>query len=282
MKSGLMQRTHSDSASSAASPPPKIWRISSALKRRNKGSSKDPKSNTSFPESEPQDSSLNLQPSHTSSSLTADTTESNYRQLVTLIQRMRAAPAGTNHIDAAYKEFTKIKERATALCYAISQEEIKPIRHSSISFGPDAHPRRDSTADLPQSPLATYDQRSSFSGRSLSEVITNTGARSAVVSDAWLLAIRDWKNCVETLADTFKTSLAETYKSYERDATPEMVDTLFNNKKFRKEAVHRMRNASVTRVMSADPQFVSKITWSLEPLLTCRTVSPLRNPLQEL
>ena len=38
IKSGLIQRTHSDSASSAASPPPKIWSISSALKRRKQSS----------------------------------------------------------------------------------------------------------------------------------------------------------------------------------------------------------------------------------------------------
>ena len=35
-----------------------------------------------------------------------------------------------------------------------------------------------------------------------------------------------------------------------------MIDLLFASKKFRREAVHRMRNASVTRVLSADPQFV--------------------------
>lgn len=259
IKSGLIQRTHSDSASSAASPPPKIWSISSALKRRKQSSSKEQRPRPSSLDNDSQDPSFNLQPSYTSSSLAADTTESNYRQLLSLIQRMRAAPAGTNHIDAAYKEFNKIKERATSLCYLISQEEIKPVRHTSISFSPDAYPRRDSSTDLPQSPSANYDQRSSFSGRSLTEVITNTtntGARSTTAGDAWLLAIRDWKNCIEALADTFHTSLAETYKSYEREATPEMVEALFTNKRFRKEAVHRMRHASVTRVLSADPQFV--------------------------
>jgi 3-phenylpropionate/cinnamic acid dioxygenase small subunit len=68
--------------------------------------------------------------------------------------------------------------------------------------------------------------------------------------------VRDWKNYLESLADACRTSLIETYKNNERDATPEQVEALFTNKRFRKEAVQRMRNASVTRVMSADPQFV--------------------------
>lgn len=232
-----------------------MWRF--PLKRKTKQpTNKDSKAqHTIFDDS--QDPTLGLQPSQTGSSFATDSTESNHRQLSALVQRMRAAPTGTNHVDTAYKAYTKIKENATALCYAIMQEEIKPTRYPSISFGPETQLRRESSHDSPQSPAGAYDQRSSFSGRSLSEIITGTGVRGGASHDSWLAAIRDWKNCLEVLNDTHKTSLAETYRSYERDATPEMIDTLFSNKKFRKEAVHRMRNASVTRVMSADPQFVS-------------------------
>lgn len=74
--------------------------------------------------------------------------------------------------------------------------------------------------------------------------------------DMYLNAIRDWRFCLEALCEAFRSSLGDTYKSYERDATPEMLDLLFTSKKFRREAVHRMRNASVTRMLSADPQFV--------------------------
>lgn len=107
-------------------------------------------------------------------------------------------------------------------------------------------------------PPATTDNRSSFSGRSLAEVVTGGGPRPEAACDSRLVAIRELKNCLEAMADAFQVSLADTYKSYARDATPDMVDLLFSNKRFRREAVHRMRNASVTSIRSADPQFVSQ------------------------
>lgn len=193
--------------------------------------------------------------------------DSSCRQLHALVQRMRSAPSGANHVDQAYNEFMKMKERAAGLCLAILQEEIKPLRTSPSAT--DTIITREDSIDSPRSP-GPLDNRSSFSGRSLAEVVSGSGGGRAAagVSEIWLSPIRDWKSCLEMLTEAFKTSLAETYKSYERDATPEMLDALFNSKKFRREAVHRMRNASVTRVLSADPQFVC-----CSPLLDlfCRT-----------
>ncbi|PHH58546.1 hypothetical protein CDD80_2183 [Ophiocordyceps camponoti-rufipedis] len=125
---------------------------------------------------------------------------SNCRKLSSLTQRMRAAPSGPSHVDAAYKEFVKHREAGAGLCRSV-------------------------LADSP--------------------------------GEACLSAVREWRACLETLAEAFRVSLADTYRSYEREATADMVERLFGSKKFRKEAVHRMRNASVTRVLSADPQFVS-------------------------
>lgn len=114
-------------------------------------------------------------------------------------------------------------------------------------------PRRDSSIE---SPSALFDHRSSFSGRSLSEVVTGSGGRSTHVNEVSLNTIRDWKMYLETLAESIRTNLADTYKKFENDATPEMIEAMFTNKRYRREAVYRMRNASVTRVMSQDPQFV--------------------------
>lgn len=175
---------------------------------------------------------------------------------------MRSAPSGPSHVDSAYKEFEKIREPCSTLCYGILQDEFRPAR--AMSNAMETMTRRDSSFDSPRSPAATiFDQRSSFSGRSLTEVITGSATKPGPTNELWLNAIRDWKTCLETLCEAFKVSLADTYKSYERDATPEMVDLLFTSKKFRREAVHRMRNASVTRVLSADPQFVSISTFCL-------------------
>lgn len=170
---------------------------------------------------------------------------------------MRSVPSGhnPNHVDAAYKEFSKIKDKCSALCHAVLQEDFRQVR--SLSNAAETLARRDSSLESPYSPGGLFDHRSSFSGRSLAEVVSGSNGKGAHVSEAGLNAVRDWKICLETLTDAFKTSLAETYKSYERDATPEMVEALFHSKKYRRDAVHRMRNASVTRVLSADPQFVS-------------------------
>src|SRR5262249_35357002 len=71
------------------------------------------------------------------------------------------------------------------------------------------------------------------------------------VNDTWLCAIRDWGACVKQLVDTLKASLTEVYRQYERDATGQMVEALFTDKKFRTSAVARMRNASVHRLVTS-------------------------------
>jgi hypothetical protein len=163
---------------------------------------------------------------------------------------MRSGPSGPKDVDGAYDLFIKFRERASSLCVAILQDEFRPIRNPSNLT--DIMVRRDSSVE---SPNAMFDHRSSFSGRSLSEVVTGSGGRSTHHGEQSLNAIREWKLYLESLTEWFKTNLADTYRKFEPDATADKVEALFTNKRFRKEAVYRMRNASVTRVMSADPQF---------------------------
>ncbi|KAF4464129.1 hypothetical protein FALBO_9042 [Fusarium albosuccineum] len=182
--------------------------------------------------------------------------ETNIRQLQTIVQRMprNLAPV-PNQVDSAYQEFTKIKDQCNSLCRHILTDEL---RRRDGRNGAEVLARRDSSVDSPRSPGQIYDTRSSFSGRSLAEVVSGSVSKSIHQSDGWLSAVRDWKTYLETLAEACRTSLADTYKNNEREASPEMVEAMFTNKRFRKEAVARMRNASVTRVMSADPQFFPK------------------------
>lgn len=204
------------------------------------------------PETSTSDLDLHLRSpdSHTTNPL--ESQETQIRQLQTILQRMpRNFPTTPNHVDSAYKDFTKYKEQCATLCRHILTEELGRGSRSGGDL-----PSRDSTVESPQSPGQIYDTRSSFSGRSLAEVVSGSVGKSIHHTDAWLSSVRDWKNYLESLADACRTSLIETYKNNERDATPEQVEALFTNKRFRKEAVQRMRNASVTRVMSADPQFV--------------------------
>ncbi|KAG5984435.1 hypothetical protein E4U55_004779 [Claviceps digitariae] len=177
------------------------------------------------------------------------------QQLQHLIQRIRPTSSSSSQVDAAYKDFDKHKEACSSLCTGLLQDEGRPSKTLSSTAEPTAP--RDSSLDDPPSPRGTiFDQTSSFSGHSTSELVNDgVSCNEGPFNEMYLNAIRDWKCCLEALCEAFRTSLGDTYKSYERDATPEMLDLLFTSKKFRREAVHRMRNASVTRMLSADPQF---------------------------
>lgn len=177
--------------------------------------------------------------------------ENNCRKLQALVQRIRSVHSSPSHVDAAYHQFNKHKETISALCHAILHD-VRILSSAAGSLG-----LHDSLAvDSP--PTLSLDNRSSLSSRSLADVATPAGQRSLLAHESRLAAIRDLKNCLEAMADAFRASLADTYKSYERDATPDMVDLLFTSKKFRREVVKRMRNASFTSIRSADPQFVSR------------------------
>ncbi|KJK75219.1 hypothetical protein H634G_09565 [Metarhizium anisopliae BRIP 53293] len=250
-----MNRKTTEGAASSAGGSSKKWRLPRPLRTKKSKLGKDDKGRT--PGSSEFDhihSSSHLRSDSSSMHTMHEMQENNYRQLQILIQRMRSAPSGPNHVDSAYREFEKIREPCATLCYGILQDELRPAK--AMSTTTETTTRRESSLDSPRSPGATiFDQRSSFSGRSLTEVVTGNTSKPGPANELCLNAVRDWKTCLETLCEAFKVSLADTYKSYERDATPEMVDLLFTSRKFRREAVHRMRNASVTRLLSADPQF---------------------------
>ncbi|KAL7793718.1 hypothetical protein V8C37DRAFT_84343 [Trichoderma ceciliae] len=255
MKSDRIHRTNSEGGASSSGSSPKLWRIPSALRKFGSisGSGKEDKNWANKQGGSSIDSDSHEPSIHEISSI-HETAETNYRQLQGLVARMRGASSGPSHVDGAYEEFVKIKEPCATLCDAILREEIKTPRSLSNATETLALTRHDSLAETPRSPSALFDHRSSFSGRSLAEVAVAGGSRSHG-GDMWLTPVRDWKTCLEVLTEHFKVSLAETYKSYERDATPEMLEALFSSKKFRRDAVHRMRNASVTKILSADPQF---------------------------
>ncbi len=94
-----------------------------------------------------------------------------------------------------------------------------------------------------------------------SGLISGSGAlvreSSPALNETWLSAVREWKGSLESLTDALTVSLSETYKTYEPDTTPEMIASLFTDKKFRSQAIYKMRHTSVAKVRSANPDFVS-------------------------
>ncbi|KAG6147989.1 hypothetical protein E4U28_005524 [Claviceps purpurea] len=199
----------------------------------------------------PRDSNTNdpnLRPS-----ISSENQEVNLKQLLHLIQRMRPASSSASNVDSAYKEFDKHKETCANLCAGILEEDGEP---RLVGTADPTTPRDFSIDSLERSGSINLGERTFYSGGSMSEPVNDgVNFRKGLVNEVYLNAMRDWRGCLESLCDAFRSSLTDTYKSYERDATPEMLDLLFTSKKFRRDAVHRMRNASVTRMLSADPQF---------------------------
>lgn len=181
------------------------------------------------------------------------------RQIQQLTQRV-GLTLGSKDADAAYKEYAKVKDHV-ALCRAL-------LRNSTPSPGPPGRatgaaaawadggrgPSRESSLEVPQSP-ASIVTRSSFSGRSLSEVTTGQSAGPRPMREICLSAVRDWKGCVESLVEALELSLSETYRNYEPDATPSMAKSLFQDKVFRAAAIQQMRRASIVKTFSPSPDF---------------------------
>ncbi|KAK1476514.1 hypothetical protein CCUS01_16795 [Colletotrichum cuscutae] len=182
------------------------------------------------------------------------------RQIQQLTQRVGSTLASKD-ADAAYKEYAKVKDHV-ALCRAL-------LRKSTPATGPPGQatgaataawaeggrgPSRESSLEVPQSPASIL-TRSSFSGRSLSEVTTGQSAGSRPMHEVCLSAVRDWKGCIGSLVEALELSLSETYRSYEPDATPSMVKSLFQDKVFRAAAIQQMRRASIIKTFSPSPDF---------------------------
>lgn len=183
--------------------------------------------------------------------------EISYRQIQQLTHRVVLTLSGKD-ADAAYREYAKVKDHA-ALCRSLLRSSIT-ARSSHLQtpriWTEDSGTSRESSLDVPQSPT-TINTRSSFSGKSLTEVSTGQSCqqRTGPGNEAFLSAIRDWKQCIESLLRALELSLSETYRSYEPDATASMVKSLFQDRDFRAAAIQQMRKTSIDKTFSASPDF---------------------------
>ncbi len=71
-------------------------------------------------------------------------------------------------------------------------------------------------------------------------------------------AASEWQTTVELLANTLRTSLQETYNEYNKDSTPEDFERICTDKAARHNTIYHMRNASISKMMSADLDFFPK------------------------
>ncbi|OHF03413.1 hypothetical protein CORC01_01132 [Colletotrichum orchidophilum] len=196
-----------------------------------------------------------------SSAGAADESDVNLRQIQQLTQRV-GSTLSSKDADAAYKEYAKVKDHA-ALCRTLLRSPTTAPTSSGQGPGQATGtwvegrgPSRESSLEVPQSP-ASANTRSSFSGRSLSEMTTSQslGQHRGPTREVCLSAVREWKRCIESLVEALELSLSETYGNYEPDATPNMVKSLFQDKAFRAAAIQQMRRTSIVKTFSPNPDF---------------------------
>ncbi|KAF9879466.1 hypothetical protein CkaCkLH20_03009 [Colletotrichum karsti] len=176
-----------------------------------------------------------------------------------LTRRVRSAlrEAGA---DAAFKEYGRVADHA-ALCRSL-------LRTSPESGGgASGH----EVEEEEEEEGFEIDPRSSLSGRSLHSAAAEADARPDERRHSdddgekreCLAAIRDWKACVEALLQALRGSLAETYRSYEPGATPEMVEALFGDVDFRASAIQQMRNARIGGTFSGGGEGFSRAKYDV-------------------
>ncbi|KAI1309675.1 hypothetical protein F5Y03DRAFT_348533, partial [Xylaria venustula] len=130
--------------------------------------------------------------------------------------------------------------------------------------------RRESSVVSPTTlPSPKSEQQRDMSFDTLNLVTIDTGSSTQSSSshpssylgspdDQCQKAAREWQSTVELLANSLRTSLQETYNAYDKDATPEGFESICTDKGARHNTIYHMRNASISKMMSADLDFFPK------------------------
>ncbi|KAH6656898.1 hypothetical protein BKA67DRAFT_173296 [Truncatella angustata] len=164
--------------------------------------------------------------------------ESNSRQLSECVQRLRAVPIDKNYIDTACKEYNRTRVQAGQLCKALLRQTLHDQKSSGSS----------SLADLDKGAASNIQPGSSRLGSvpraSFSSISPSDGYPPPNIYEQHLDMIQGWIGCLEILSAALRIPLLDTYKSWEPDASPAMIEQLFQNTTFRRNVILRLRNAS--------------------------------------
>ncbi|KAJ3562355.1 hypothetical protein NPX13_g8595 [Xylaria arbuscula] len=161
------------------------------------------------------------------------------------------------NIDSAWDEYVKIREKCYECCKSLMTPPV-PRRESSVVspttlVSPNPENQRDHSIDT-LNLVAIDTGSSSQSSSSRVDPSLHLGSRSAQGQKA----AREWQASIELLIKTLRASLQETYNTYDRDPTPEGFERICNDKKARFNTIYHMRNASISKMMSADLDFFPK------------------------
>ncbi|KAI0412858.1 hypothetical protein F5X98DRAFT_391453 [Xylaria grammica] len=184
-------------------------------------------------------------------------TANDLRQLHKYTTKIKSAAKNVHHIDSAWDDYVKHRERCLECCKSLVTPPL-PRRESSV-VSP-------TTLTLPK---LEYQRDQSFDTLNLVIVDTESSTQSSssradpslrldAHSEQCQKAAREWQTTVELLAKGLRTSLQETYNEYEKGATDEGFERMCADRTARNHIIYRMRNASISKMISADLDFFPK------------------------
>ncbi|KAI2639362.1 hypothetical protein GGS21DRAFT_507250 [Xylaria nigripes] len=177
------------------------------------------------------------------------------QQLRKYTLKIRNAVKSVNHVDSAWEEYIKHKQK----CFEWSRGlvSIRSQRTGPSTAGP---------ATRRLSPKPEYLRAPSVETLNLVPSGTNASTNSPNTRVSWPLqteapdercqeAVRGWEATVKHFENMLRTSLRDTYNEYSKDATPEGFERICTDKSARHTTIQHMRNASISKTMSANLDF---------------------------
>ncbi|KAI0437503.1 hypothetical protein F4803DRAFT_538633 [Xylaria telfairii] len=239
--SGSSKRTRrSTSDISTAYKEGKRWSLAGAFTSNKKPS--NPDANT-FP---------GTLPSFADPALTSD-----LHQLHKYTLKIRNAAKNVNHVDSAWNDYIKHKEKCFEYCKALITSPSQRRESSVVSPTTSMPPRLESQRELYLDTLNLVTIDSSSSTQSSGSRL-DSPLRPGSRDEQYQKAVHEWESTVKLLATRLRTSLQDTYNDYNKDATPEDFERLCTDKAARHNTIYHMRNASISKMMSADLDFFPK------------------------
>ncbi|KAI0118371.1 hypothetical protein GGR51DRAFT_499314 [Nemania sp. FL0031] len=181
------------------------------------------------------------------------------QQLHKYTLKIKNAAKNVHHVDSAWNDYIKHKEKCFEWCKVLITPSSQRRQSSVVSPTtlvpppPKSEFRRDPSLDTLN--LVTVDTGSSTQS---SGSRADPPLRPSSHDEQCQKAAHEWENTIELLATTLRTSLLETYNEYDKDASPEGFEKLCTDKAARRTAIYHMRNASISKMMSADLDFFPK------------------------
>ncbi|KAI1126148.1 hypothetical protein F5Y10DRAFT_216681 [Nemania abortiva] len=171
--------------------------------------------------------------------------------------KIKNAAKNVNHVDSAWNDYIKHREKCFEWCKVLITPPSQRRQSSVVSPTTLVSPKSDYPRDLSLDTLnlVTVDTGSSTQS---SGSRADPSLRATSHDEQYQKAAHDWENTVELLANTLRLSLQETYNEYDKDATPGGFEKLCTDKAARRTAIYHMRNASISKMMSADLDFFPK------------------------